>query len=159
MLHSEDEDLLFERERRYQNISHRNYDYTIFDLDKGQDKGKGPELNDKDKEAEEFATLLETMQDLSKEIKEMRIERMRESLGRLHQGESLEMSQFGTGPLVSLPQAPQISQHSTMPTFLAIENEGLQESTSLEGYFVEYDSQSQRFKDNLSFQYSCHLKD
>lgn len=46
-----------------------------------------------------------------------------------------------------------------MPTFLAVENEGLQESTSLEGYFAEYDSKSQRFKDNLSFQYLCHLKD
>ena len=62
---------------------------------------------------------------------------MRDSLGRLHQGESFEMSQFGTGPLVNLPQAPQISQCSTMPTFLAVENEGLQEPTSLEGYFAE----------------------
>ena len=117
-------------------------------------------MNDKDKEAEEFAkTLLEAMQDLSKEIKEMRIDRMRESLGRFHQGESSEMSQFGTGQPVSLPQVPQISQRSTMPTFLVVENEGLQEPTSLEGYFVEYDSQSQRFKDNLSFQDFCHLKD
>ena len=88
MLHSEDEDPLSERERRYQNRSHKNYDYTTFDLDKGQDKGKSPEfVNDKDKEAEEFAkTLLEAMQYLSKEIKEMRMDRMRESLGRFHQG-------------------------------------------------------------------------
>ena len=93
MLHSEDEDPLSERERRYQNRSHIKYDYTTVELDKGQDKGKAPELNDKDKEAEEFAkTLLEAMQYLSKEIKEMRIDRMRESFGRLHQGERSEMS-------------------------------------------------------------------
>ena len=104
MLHSKDEDPLSERERRYQNSSHRNYGYTTVDLDKGQDKGKAPELNDKDKEAKEFAkTLLETMQDISKEIKEMRIDRMRESLGRFHQREIYDMSQFGTGQRVSLP--------------------------------------------------------
>ena len=135
MLHSEDEDPISERERIYQNRSHRKYDYTTIDLDKGQDKGKAPEsVNDKDKEAEEFAKiLLEAMQDLSKEIKEMRIDRMRESLGRFHQGESSDMSQFGTGQLVSLPQAPQDSQFSIMPTFLTVENEGMQEPTSLEG--------------------------
>ena len=134
MLNSKDEDPISERERRYQNRSHKNYYYTTVDLDKCQDKGKAPKLNDKDKEAEEFEkTLLETMQDLSKEIKEMRIERMRESLGRLHQGEISEMSQYGTGQPVSLPQVPQISQRSKMPTFLAVENEGLQEPTSLEG--------------------------
>ena len=62
-------------------------------------------MNDKHKEAEEFAkTLLEAMQDLSKEIKEMRIDRR--LLGRLHQGESSEMSHFGTGQPMSLPQVP-----------------------------------------------------
>ena len=108
MLHYEYEDPLSEKEMRYQNIIHRKYDYTTVDLDKGQDKGKAPELvNDKDKEAEEFAkTLLEAMQDLSKEIKDVRIDRMRKSLGIFHQGESSNMSQFGTGQPVSLPQAP-----------------------------------------------------
>ena len=105
-----------------------------------------------DKEAEEFEkTLLETMKDLSKDIKEMRMDRMREYLGRFHQGESSDMSHYGTGKPVSLPKAPQASQHYTIPTFLAVENEGPQDKTSLEGYFVEYDSQSQRFKDSLSF--------
>ena len=125
MLHSEDEDPLSERERRYQNRSHRKYYYTTVDLDKDQDKGKAPmnEKDEKDKEVEEFSkTLLETMQNLSKEIKEMRVDRMRESLGRFHQGESSDMSHFGTGQPVSLPQAPQASQRSTMPTFLAVEN-------------------------------------
>ena len=69
------------------------------------------------------------------------------------------MSHHGTGQPVNLPQAPQASQRSTMPTFLVVENEGLQQKASLEGYFVECDSQSQRFKDNLSFQGFFHLKD
>ena len=144
---------------RYHNISHKKYDYTTDDPDKGQDKGKAFETVN-DKESEEFAkNILETMQDLSKEIKEMRVDIMRESLGRFHQGESSDMSHYGTSQPVSLPQAPQASQCSNMPTFLAVENEGLQEKTSLEGYFVEYDSQSHRFKDNLSFQEFFHLKD
>ena len=97
--------ILFLGGRIYQNRIYRKYDYTTIDLDKGQDKGKAPEsMNDKDKEAEEFAkTHLEAMQDLSKEIKEMRIDRMRESLGRFHQGESSEMSHYGIGQPVSLP--------------------------------------------------------
>ena len=87
MRHSKYEDPLSERERRYHNISHINYDYNIVDLNKGQDNGKSPELNDKDKEAEEFAkNLLETMQHISKEIKEMRIDIMMEPLRRFHQG-------------------------------------------------------------------------
>ena len=69
----------------------------------------------------------------------MRMDIMMESLGIYHQGESSDMSHYGTGQPVSLPQAPQASQCSTMPTFLVVENEGLQEPTSLEGYFVEYD--------------------
>ena len=55
MLNYEDEDPIFERERIYQNRSHIKYDYTTVDLDKGQDKGKAPELvTGKDKEVEEF---------------------------------------------------------------------------------------------------------
>ena len=46
-----------------------------------------------------------------------------------------------------------------MPTFLAMENEGLHEQASLEDYFVKYDFQNQRFKDHMSFQEFCHLKD
>ena len=122
MMHSKDEDPLTER---YQNRIHRKYEYTTEDLDRGQDKGKAPvnEKDEKDKEAEEFAkTLLETMQNISKEIKEMRVDRMRESLRIFHQRESSDMSHFGTGQPVSLPQAPQTSQRSTMPTFFAVDN-------------------------------------
>ena len=46
-----------------------------------------------------------------------------------------------------------------MPTFLVVGNEGFQEQASLEDYFEEYESQNQRFKDHLSFQEFCHLKD
>ena len=54
-MHSEEEDPPTERERRYQNRSHRKYDYTTADLEKGQDKGKAPEsVNDKDKEEKEL---------------------------------------------------------------------------------------------------------
>ena len=86
MLHLEEYDPLTEREKRYQNRSHKEYDYTTDDPDKGQDKGKAPKAVN-DKEVEEFAkTLLETMQDISKDMKEMRVDRMRESLGIFHQG-------------------------------------------------------------------------
>ena len=46
-----------------------------------------------------------------------------------------------------------------MPTLLAMGNEGLQDQPSVEDYFVEHESQNQRFKENLSFQDLCHLKD
>ena len=46
-----------------------------------------------------------------------------------------------------------------MPTFLAVENGGPQEQSSLEEYFVEYESQNQRFRHHLSFQEFFHLKD
>ena len=96
------------------------------------------------------------MKDLGREIKEMRMDIMRESPGRIHPGESSDMSHHWTGQPVNQPQAP---QRSTMPTFLAVENEGPQEQASLEDCFVEYESQNQRFKDHLSFQEFCHLKD
>ena len=108
--------------------SHKKYDYTTDD----QDKGKAPETAS-DEEGEEFArTLLVAMQDLSREIKEMRMEKMREYPGRFHLRESSDMSHHGTGQPLNLPQAPQASQRSTMPTFLVMENEGPQEQASLE---------------------------
>ena len=128
MLHSEEDDPLTEMEKRYHNRSRKKYDYTTED----QDKGKAPETTS-DKEGEEFArTLLVAMQDITKEIKEMRVEIMREYLGRFHPRESSDISHHGTGQPVNLPQAPQASQCSTMPTFLVVENEGPQEQASLE---------------------------
>ena len=72
------------------------------------------------------------MQDLAKEIKEVRMDRMREFPGRFHPGESSDMSHHWTGQSVNLSQAPQASQRSTMPNFLAMDNEGPQEQASLE---------------------------
>ena len=46
-----------------------------------------------------------------------------------------------------------------MPTFLAMGNDGPQEKASLEDYFEEYESQNQRFIDQLSFQEFYHLKE
>ena len=46
-----------------------------------------------------------------------------------------------------------------MPTFLVVGNEGFQEQESLEEYFMEYESQTQRFKDDLSFQEFFQIKD
>ena len=75
MLQSEEEYPLTKREKRYHNRSHKKYDYTTED----QDKGKAPKTTS-DKEGEEFArTLLVAMQYLAREIKEMRMDRMRES--------------------------------------------------------------------------------
>ena len=54
---------------------------------------------------------------------------------------------------------PQVSQHSSMPTFLVVGNEGFQEQESLEEYFMEYESQAQRFKYHLIFQEFCQIKD
>ena len=147
MLQLEEYEPLTEREKRYQNRSHKKFDYTTED----QDKGKAPETRS-DKEGDEFArTLLVAMQDLAKQIKKMRMDRMRESPGRFHLGKSSDMSHHWTGQLVNQPQAPKASQHSTIPTFLAVENDGPQEKASLEDYFVEYESQNQRFIDHLIF--------
>ena len=99
MLHLEEDETLTEREKRYQNKSHKKYDYTTED----QVKGKAPK-NTSDKEGEEFVrTLLVDMQDLAREIKEMRVERMREYIGRFNEGESSDMSHHGTGQPVNLP--------------------------------------------------------
>ena len=82
------------------------------------------------------------MQDLAKEIKDMRMDRMRESPGRFHVGEGFYMSHHWTSQPMIPSQTHQVSQCSTMPSFLAVENEGPQEQASLEDYFVEYDSKS-----------------
>lgn len=64
------------------------------------------------------------MQDISREIKEMRLDRIKESPTRFHLGERFGMSHHWIDQLV---HQPQVSQHSTMPTFLAVGNEGFQE--------------------------------
>ena len=113
MLHSKEDEPLTKREKRYHNRSHKNFDYTTDD----QDKGKAPETGS-DKEGEEFArTLLVAMQDLAREIKEMRMDRIKESPKRFHLGESSGMSHHWNDQPVNQPQAPQCS---TMPNFLSV---------------------------------------
>ena len=89
------------------------------------------------------------MQDLSREIKEMRMEEIKESHKGFHLGEISGISHHWNDQPV---HQPQVSQHSTMPTFLVVGNEGFEEQESLEDYFMEYESQTQRFKYHLSFQ-------
>ena len=54
---------------------------------------------------------------------------------------------------------PQVTHRSKMPTFMVVEKEGFQEKEHLEDYFMEYESQTQRFKDHLSFQEFFQIKD
>ena len=57
-----------------------------------QDKGKAPETGS-DKEGEDFSrTILVAMQDIAREIKEMRLYRLKGSPGRFHLGESSVIS-------------------------------------------------------------------
>ena len=84
------------------------------------------------------------------------MDRYKESPKGFHHGEGSDMSHHWSNQLV---QQPQVSQCSTMPTLLAMGNEGFQEQKYLEDYFMEYESQTQRFKDHLSFQEFCQIKD
>ena len=92
----------------------------------------------------------------SREIKEMRMEIIKESSKGFHLGEGSGMSHHWNDQPV---YQPQVSQHSTMPTFLAVGNEGFQEHESLENYFEEYESQNHRFKYHLIFQEFFQIKD
>ena len=102
-MNSEEEEPLTERENSYQNRSHKKFDYTTDD----QDKGKAPEIGSEN-EGEEFGrTLLVAMKDISREIKEMRMEKMMESPGIIHHREGSGMSHHWNDQLVNQPQAPQ----------------------------------------------------
>ena len=63
------------------------------------------------------------MQDIAREIKEMRMERFKESPRGFHHGEGFGMSHHWNDQPV---HQPQVSQCSTMPTFLAVGNEVFQ---------------------------------
>ena len=95
------------------------------------------------------------MQEFSREIKEMRMDRHKESPKWFIHGEGSDISHHWSDQ----PMKHQVSQRYTMPTFLAVENGGFQEQETLEDYFMEYESQSQRFKDHLSFQEFFQIKD
>ena len=131
---SEEGDPLTDREKRYMRRRNQKFDYTN---DK-EDKGKTP-LSGEDEEKEYPKLLLRTMQEISREIKEIRMDRYKESpKGFLH-GEGSNISHhWSDQPL----KQQQVSQCSTMPTFLAKGNEGFQEQETLEDYFMEYESRS-----------------
>ena len=69
------------------------------------------------------------MQDLAREIKEMRLGRIKEFPKRVHLRESSGMSHHWNDQPVNQPQVP---QRSTMSRFLDVENEFLQGKASLE---------------------------
>ena len=99
---SEEGEHLTDREWRYLRRIHKNFDYT----NENKDKGKAPEdKNGSDEEGKEFSrTFLKTMQDIAREIKEMRTDRIRNSPRRPHLGECSGISQHWSGQLVNQPQ-------------------------------------------------------
>ena len=139
---SEEGDPLTDTEKRYLRRRNRKFVYTN---DK-EDKGKPPLLGE-DEEKEYPKLLIRTMQDIAREIKDMRIDIHKESPKGFLQGSDIS-HHWSDQPM----KQQQLSQHSTMPTLLVVGNEGFQEQETLEDYFMEYESQSQRFKDHLSFQ-------
>ena len=104
---------LIDREKRYLKMN-RNYNYT----DDREDKGKTP-LSGEDEEKEFPKLLLRNFQDIAREIKDIHKESPK---GFLH-GEGSDISHHWSDQ----PVKQQISQHSKMPTFLAVGNGGFQE--------------------------------
>ena len=79
---------LTDREKRYQKRRHKKFDYTNDNEDKGKASLSGGEDEEKD-----FPNILpRAMQDLAREIKEMRMERIKESPKGFHLGEGSGMS-------------------------------------------------------------------
>ena len=79
---------LTDREKRYQRRRHGKFYYTN---DK-EDKGKTPLSGGEDEEKEFPEILLRAMQDIAREIKEMRMDRYKESPKGFHHGEGSGMS-------------------------------------------------------------------
>ena len=97
------------------------------------------------------------MQDINREIKEMRMERYKDSpKGFVHE-ESSNISHYWCEHSALQP----VTQHSTMPTFLARGNEvgETQKEENLGDYLLEYESQYYRFKEHLNFQGFCQIKE
>ena len=126
-------DPLTDRERRY---LRRNWKYEYTD-DK-EDKGKTP-LSGEEDDKQFPKLLLRTMQDIAREIKEVRMDRHKEyPKGFLH-GEGSNISHHWSDQPV---KKKQVSQRSTMPILLAVGNGWFQEQETLEYYFLEYESKS-----------------
>ena len=130
----EEEEPLTDREKRYlKRKQNKKFDYTT----DNEDNGKALYSRSEEEEKDFPKILLRAMQDLAREIKEMRLDIIKESPKGFHLRESSGMSHYWNDQPV---HQPQVSQCSTMPIFLAVGNEGLQEQASLEDYFEEYES-------------------
>ena len=96
---SKEDDPLTNREKRYLKIIQKKFYYTNDD----KDKGKAPESGS-DVEGKDFAKiLLKSMQDLAREIKEMRLDRIKESPRIFHLGEISGMSHHWNDQPVNRP--------------------------------------------------------
>ena len=86
---SKEEETLTDREKRYlKRIQKKKFDYT----NDNEDKGKAPKSGSEEEEKDFPKILLRAMQDLAREIKEMRLEIIKESPKGFHLGESSSMS-------------------------------------------------------------------
>ena len=102
---SEEGDHLTDKEKRYQRRRHQKFDYTN---DK-EDKGKTPLSRGEDEEKEFPKILLRAMKKISREIKEMRMDRYKEFPKGFHHSEGSDMSHHWSDQPV---QQPQVSQRS-----------------------------------------------
>jgi len=84
----EEEEPLTDREKRYLKRIHINFDYT----NDNEDKGKAPLSGGEDEDKDFPKILLRAMQYLTREIKEMRIDKIKESPKGFHLGEGSGMS-------------------------------------------------------------------
>ena len=106
----EEEGPITDREKRYLKRRQKRFDYT----NDNEDKCKTP-LSRGEGEGKDFPKiLLRAMHYLSREIKEMRMDRIKESPKGFHLGEGPGMSHHWNDQLM---HQPQVSQCSTMPTF------------------------------------------
>ena len=80
------------------------------------------------------------MQNIARDLKEMR--HKEDPRGFYHEAST------STSPCVEQSATHPSLHHSTMPSFLSEERE----EETLGDYFVEYESQSRRFKEHLRFQ-------
>ena len=96
---SEEDKPLTDREKRYLIRRQNKFYYTNDD----KDKGKAPESRS-DEDGKEFAkTLLKVMQDLTRELKDMRLDRIKEYPKIFHLGESSGMSHHWNDQSVNQP--------------------------------------------------------
>ena len=84
---SEGEDPLIDGEKTYLKIINQRYDY----IDDREDKGKNP-LSGREEEKEYPKLLLQTMQDIAREIKEMRMDRHNKYCKGFLHGEGSDIS-------------------------------------------------------------------